>query len=141
MLRIVQNGRILFCSHGLKIRAIGVNVFILLWDKDFNSGNGKRPIMAKEAAKASDRVIITSDNPRFEEPQDIINDMLAGLDAEDMKKTLSIADRKEAIRTACMLAEKGDVILVAGKGHENYQEIKGVKHHFDDKEVLKEIFK
>ena len=96
---------------------------------------------AKEAAKASDRVIITSDNPRFEEPQDIINDMLAGLDAEDMRKTLSIADRKEAIRTACMLAEKGDVILVAGKGHENYQEIKGVKHHFDDKEILKEIFK
>ena len=106
-----------------------------------NRDKGKRPIMAKEAAKASDRVIITSDNPRFEEPQDIINDMLAGLDAEDMKKTLSIADRKEAIRTACMLAEKGDVILVAGKGHENYQEIKGVKHHFDDKEVLKEIFK
>ena len=106
-----------------------------------NRDKGKRPIMAKEAAKASDRVIITSDNPRFEEPQDIINDMLTGLDAEDMKKTLSIADRKEAIRTACMLAEKGDVILVAGKGHENYQEIKGVKHHFDDKEVLKEIFK
>ena len=106
-----------------------------------NRDKGKRPIMAKEAAKASDRVIITSDNPRFEEPQDIINDMLAGLDAEDMRKTLSIADRKEAIRTACMLAEKGDVILVAGKGHENYQEIKGVKHHFDDKEVLKEIFK
>ena len=105
-----------------------------------NRDKGKRPIMAKEAAKASDRVIITSDNPRFEEPQEIINDMLAGLDAEDMKKTLSIADRKEAIRTACMLAEKGDVILVAGKGHENYQEIKGVKHHFDDKEVLKEIF-
>ena len=105
-----------------------------------NRDKGKRPIMAKEAAKASDRVIITSDNPRFEEPQDIINDMLAGLDAEDMKKTLSIADRKEAIRTACMLAEKGDVILVAGKGHENYQEIKGVKHHFDDKEVLKEVF-
>ena len=105
-----------------------------------NRDKGKRPIMAKEAAKASDRVIITSDNPRFEEPQEIINDMLAGLDAEDMRKTLSIADRKEAIRTACMLAEKGDVILVAGKGHENYQEIKGVKHHFDDKEVLKEIF-
>ena len=106
-----------------------------------NRDKGKRPIMAKEAAKASDRVIITSDNPRFEEPQDIINDMLAGLDTEDMRKTLSIADRKEAIRTACMLAEKGDVILVAGKGHENYQEIKGVKHHFDDKEILKEIFK
>lgn len=106
-----------------------------------NRDKGKRPIMAKEAAKASNRVIITSDNPRFEETQDIINDMLAGLDTDDLKKTLSIADRKEAIRTACMFAEKGDVILVAGKGHENYQEIKGVKYHFDDKEVLKEIFK
>ena len=95
--------------------------------------------MANEAAKASDRVIITSDNPRFEEPQDIINDMLAGLDAGDRKKTISMADRREAIRTACMLAEKGDVILVAGKGHENYQEIKGVKHHFDDKEELKSV--
>lgn len=105
-----------------------------------NRDKGKRPLMAQEAVKQSDKVIITSDNPRFEEPQDIINDMLAGLDAEDMRKTLSIADRKEAIRTACMLAEKGDVILVAGKGHENYQEIRGVKHHFDDKEVLKEIF-
>ena len=95
--------------------------------------------MLFRSAKASDRVIITSDNPRFEEPQDIINDMLAGLDAEDMRKTLSIADRKEAIRTACMLAEKGDVILIAGKGHENYQEIKGVKHHFDDKEEVKRM--
>lgn len=104
-----------------------------------NRDKGKRPIMAKESAKASDRVIITSDNPRFEEPQDIINDMLAGLDARDKKKTLCIADRKEAIRTACMLAEKGDVILVAGKGHEDYQEIKGVKHHFDDKEVLRGV--
>ena len=104
-----------------------------------NRDKGKRPIMAKEAAKESDRVIITSDNPRFEEPQDIINDMLAGLDAGDRKKTISIVDRREAIRTACMLAEKGDVILVAGKGHENYQEIKGVKHHFDDKEELKSV--
>lgn len=105
-----------------------------------NRDKGKRPIMAREAAKGSDRVIITSDNPRFEDPQDIVNDMLAGLSAEDMKKTLSIVDRKEAIRTACMLASPGDVILVAGKGHENYQEIKGVKHHFDDKEIIKEIF-
>ena len=105
-----------------------------------NRDKGKRPIMAKEAVKGSDKVIITSDNPRFEEPQDIINDMLAGLDAKDMEKTLSIADRKEAIRTACMLAKKGDVVLVAGKGHEDYQEIKGVKHHFDDREVLREIF-
>ena len=105
-----------------------------------NRDKGKRPLMAQEAVKQSDKVIITSDNPRFEEPQDIINDMLAGLDDQQMKKVVSIVDRREAIRTACMLAQKGDVILVAGKGHENYQEIKGVKHHFDDKEVLRDIF-
>ena len=105
-----------------------------------NRDKGKRPLMAQEAVKQSDKVIITSDNPRFEEPQDIINDMLAGLDQKQMKKVLSIVDRREAIRTACMLAEKGDVILIAGKGHEDYQEIKGVKQHFDDKEVIKEIF-
>lgn len=101
-----------------------------------NRDKGKRPMMAKEAARQSDRVIITSDNPRMEEPQDIINDMLAGLDKEDLDKTLSITDRREAIRTACLLAQPGDVVLVAGKGHENYQDIKGVKHHFDDKEEL-----
>ena len=105
-----------------------------------NRDKGKRPIMAQTAAKLSDKVIITSDNPRFEEPQDIINDMLAGLDNKKMKKVVSIADRKEAIRTACMMAEKGDVVLIAGKGHEDYQEIKGVKHHFDDREVVREIF-
>ena len=105
-----------------------------------NRDKGKRPLMAQEAVKQSDKVIITSDNPRFEEPQDIINDMLAGLDQKQMKKVVSIVDRREAIRTACMMAEKGDVILIAGKGHEDYQEIKGVKHHFDDKEVVKEIF-
>ena len=105
-----------------------------------NRDKGKRPLMAQEAAKQSNRVIITSDNPRFEEPQDIINDMLAGLDQKQMKKVVSIVDRKEAIRTACMMAEKGDVILIAGKGHEDYQEIKGVKHHFDDREVVREIF-
>lgn len=105
-----------------------------------NRDKGKRPIMAKESVRQSDKVIITSDNPRFEEPQDIINDMLAGLDKEEMKKVLAITDRKEAIRTACMLASQGDVILIAGKGHENYQDIKGVKHHFDDKEVVREIF-
>ena len=105
-----------------------------------NRDKGKRPIMAQEAVKQSDRVIITSDNPRFEEPQDIINDMLAGLGKDDLKKVISIVDRKEAIKTACMLAQTGDVILVAGKGHENYQDIKGVKHHFDDKEVIREIF-
>ena len=105
-----------------------------------NRDKGKRPIMAQEATKKSDRVIITSDNPRFEEPQDIINDMLAGLGKDDLRKGISIVDRKEAIKTACMLAQTGDVILVAGKGHENYQDIKGVKHHFDDKEVIREIF-
>lgn len=105
-----------------------------------NRDKGKRPLMAQEAVKQSDRVIITSDNPRFEEPQDIIDDMLAGLNTQQMKKVVSIADRREAIKTACMLAKKGDVVLVAGKGHENYQEIKGVKHHFDDREVIREIF-
>ncbi len=106
-----------------------------------NRDKGKRPLMAQEAVKQSDKVIITSDNPRFEEPQDIINDMLAGLNAQQMKKVISIVDRREAIRTACMMAQKGDVILIAGKGHENYQEVKGVKHHFDDHEVVKECFK
>lgn len=105
-----------------------------------NRDKGKRPLMAAEAAKASSRVILTSDNPRNEDPQDIINDMLAGLSEEQKKKTIAIVDRKEAIRTACAFAQKGDVVVVAGKGHENYQEIQGVKHHFDDKEVINEIF-
>ena len=105
-----------------------------------NRDKGKRPLMAQEAVKQSDRVIITSDNPRFEEPQDIINDMLAGLDAKQMKKVVTIVDRREAIKTATMLAQPGDVILIAGKGHEDYQEVKGVKHHFDDREVVREIF-
>ena len=101
---------------------------------------GKRPLMAQEAVKQSNTVILTSDNPRDEEPQAIIDDMLAGLDTTQRKKVLTIVDRKEAIRTAAMMAKKGDVILVAGKGHENYQEINGVKHHFDDHEVIREIF-
>ncbi|MBO5699535.1 MAG: UDP-N-acetylmuramoyl-L-alanyl-D-glutamate--2,6-diaminopimelate ligase [Bacteroidaceae bacterium] len=105
-----------------------------------NRDKGKRPLMAKEAANYSDRVIITSDNPRFEEPQDIINDMLAGLNSEQLKRTLAITDRREAIKTAAMLSNPGDVILVAGKGHEPYQDIKGVKHHFDDHEEVKAAF-
>lgn len=105
-----------------------------------NRDKGKRPLMAQEAAKQSDHLILTSDNPRNEEPQDIINDMLEGLTKEEKQKTLSIIDRKEAIRVACMMAKKGDVILVAGKGHEDYQIIKGVKYHFDDHEVIQEIF-
>ena len=105
-----------------------------------NRDKGKRPLMAREAVKQSDRVIITSDNPRFEEPQDIINDMLAGLTEEDMKKVIAIVDRRQAIKTACMMAKPGDVILIAGKGHEDYQDVKGVKHHFDDKEEVRACF-
>ena len=105
-----------------------------------NRDKGKRQLMAQEAVRQSDKVIITSDNPRFEEPQAIIDDMMAGLTTQQRKNVVTIVDRKEAIRTACMMAQKGDVILVAGKGHENYQEVKGVKHHFDDKEVLRDIF-
>ena len=101
----------------------------------------KRPLMAKISAELSDKVILTSDNPRSEEPDKIISDMKEGVDASNQRKVLAITDRKEAIRTACMLAQKNDIILVAGKGHEDYQEIKGVKHHFDDKEVIREIFK
>jgi len=105
-----------------------------------NRDKGKRPMMAREAVNGSWKAILTSDNPRFEEPQDILNDMLAGLDVVDKAKSLTIVDRREAIRTACALAQPGDVVLVAGKGHEDYQIIQGVKHHFDDKEVVRECF-
>lgn len=105
-----------------------------------NRDKGKRPIMAKEAALRSDRLILTSDNPRDEDPTEILHDMEVGLDVEARRKTLCIVDRREAIRTAAALAHRGDVILIAGKGHEDYQEIKGVKHHFDDREVVKEVF-
>ena len=106
-----------------------------------NRDKGKRPIMAAEAARLSDRVILTSDNPRFEDPSAILSDMEAGLDASARARTLTIVDRREAIRTAAALASSGDVILIAGKGHEDYQEIEGVKHHFDDREVVLDIFK
>ncbi len=106
-----------------------------------NRDKGKRPLMAQSAARASDRVVITSDNPRFEDPQDIVNDMLAGLTTEEeRRKTITIIDRREAIRTACLMAQPGDVVLVAGKGHEDYQIIQGVKHHFDDHEVIRECW-
>ena len=105
-----------------------------------NRDKGKRPMMAREAVNGSWKAILTSDNPRFEEPQDILNDMLAGLDVVEKAKSLTIVDRREAIRTACALAQKGDVVLVAGKGHEDYQIVQGVKHHFDDKEVVRECF-
>ncbi len=106
-----------------------------------NRDKGKRPMMAHEAVVGSDTVIITSDNPRFEEPQDIINDMLSGLKPGESTKVITIADRREAIKTAALIAQSGDVVLIAGKGHEDYQEIKGVKHHFDDHEVVKEVMR
>lgn len=105
-----------------------------------NRDKGKRPIMAREAAERSDRVVITSDNPRFEEPEAIIADMMAGVPEELRPKVLCITDRREAIRAAAMMAEKGDIILVAGKGHEPYQDVKGVKHHFDDHEEIRKAF-
>jgi len=105
-----------------------------------NRDKGKRPMMAREAVDGSWKAILTSDNPRFEEPQDILNDMLAGLDMIEKAKSLTIVDRREAIRTACALAQAGDVVLIAGKGHEDYQIIQGVKHHFDDREEVKKCF-
>ena len=118
------------CGEGKLITVVGCGG---------NRDKGKRPIMAQEAVRGSEQVIITSDNPRNEEPQAIINDMLAGLDLVAKKKVIAIEDRYQAIKTACALAQSGDVILVAGKGHENYQDIKGVKHHFDDHEVVREV--
>lgn len=100
----------------------------------------KRPIMAQIACEYSNKVILTSDNPRSENPEDILNQMQAGINPVDAKKTLRISDRKEAIRTAVAFAKEGDIILIAGKGHEKYQEINGVKHPFDDFEIVKEIF-
>ncbi len=106
-----------------------------------NRDQGKRPIMAREAALRSDRLILTSDNPRFEEPTEILAGMRAGLDSQDLlRKTLLNVDRREAIRTAINLAGPGNVVLVAGKGHEDYQEIRGEKHHFDDREVVRDAF-
>ncbi len=105
-----------------------------------NRDKGKRPLMAKEAVAGSDKVILTSDNPRFEDPQTILDEMNTGVERTDQKRVLTIVDRKEAIRTACMLAEPGDVVLVAGKGHEDYQDIKGIKHPFDDKQVIADIY-
>lgn len=105
-----------------------------------NRDTGKRPLMAQEAACRSDRLILTSDNPRFENPETIIAEMKAGLSGIELRRTICISDRREAIHTACSLAKKGTVVLVAGKGHEDYQEIEGVKHHFDDREVICETF-
>ena len=105
-----------------------------------NRDAAKRPVMAKIACSLSDRVILTSDNPRFEEPETILEDMKKGIEPQFANKVLVIVNRKEAIKTACALAKTGDIILVAGKGHETYQEIKGVRYPFDDKLVLREVF-
>lgn len=105
-----------------------------------NRDHGKRPLMAREAACRSDLLILTSDNPRDEEPDAIIEDMKAGLSADELRRTICITDRREAIRTAMRMAKPGSVVLVAGKGHETYQEVKGVRNHFDDREVLRETF-
>ncbi len=128
----VLNGiKEVICSTGKIITVVGAGG---------NRDKGKRPLMAKEAAKLSDQVILTADNPRFEDPALIIEDMVAGLTKDDLQRTLCITDRSQAIKTATMLAVPGDVILVAGKGHEDYQDIQGVKIHFDDREKLRELF-
>ena len=106
-----------------------------------NRDKGKRPMMAQIAKRGSEQLILTSDNPRDEEPMDILKDMTDGLTEEELRSTLVIEDRAAAIQTACTLAQKGDVILIAGKGHEDYQIIKGVKHHFDDHEVVRKFAK
>ena len=105
-----------------------------------NRDKGKRPIMAREAVLRSDKVILTSDNPRFEDPDEILREMQDGVPAEKQPITLTITDRRQAIKVACQLAQSGDVVMIAGKGHEDYQEIKGVKHHFDDREEVIKIF-
>lgn len=119
-------------NHGKIITVVGAG-----GDRD----KTKRPIMAKICAEASNRTIITADNPRSENPQVIANDMLEGIKSDVKHKVITILDRKEAIKTAILLAQPGDIVLIAGKGHETYQEIKGVKHHFDDREVVNEIYK
>lgn len=128
---------VLSTIEGLKKEGMVITVVGAGGDRD----RTKRPEMAEAVCRYSDRVILTSDNPRSEEPAVIIEDMRAGIPESARDKVLAITDRKEAIRTALMLAKAGDIVLVAGKGHEDYQEVKGVKHHFDDKEVIKEIFK
>jgi UDP-N-acetylmuramoyl-L-alanyl-D-glutamate--2,6-diaminopimelate ligase len=100
----------------------------------------KRPVMGEVACEYSDKVIFTSDNPRTEDPFQILTDMETGLSVSAKRKYISIADRKQAIKTAISMAKPEDIVLVAGKGHEKYQEINGVKHHFDDKEIVQEIF-
>ena len=100
----------------------------------------KRPVMAKVSVENSDKVILTSDNPRTEDPETIIEDMVKGVEPQHARNVLTITNRTQAIKTACLMAKRGDIILVAGKGHETYQEVNGVRSHFDDREVLREQF-
>jgi UDP-N-acetylmuramoyl-L-alanyl-D-glutamate--2,6-diaminopimelate ligase len=123
-----------------KIRQEG-NRLITVVGAGGNRDKTKRPIMTQTALMGSELVILTSDNPRDEDPSEIIADMKRGIDPSNAGKVLTIIDRREAIRTACLLANPNDVVLIAGKGHETYQEVKGVRHHFDDKEEISEIFK
>lgn len=118
----------------------GGNIVVTVVGAGGNRDKTKRPEMADAACRYSDRVILTSDNPRFEEPEEIIRDMESGVKEEYATRVRSIVDRRKAIREAIAGVRKGDIVLVAGKGHENYQEVKGVKHHFDDKEVVREMF-
>lgn len=118
----------------------GDSEIVTLFGCGGNRDKTKRPEMAQIAAKYSDKVIVTSDNPRFEEPEAIIEDIKAGFTAKESARTLFITDRREAIKAAILMSKDGSIILVAGKGHEDYQDIKGVKHHFDDKEVILEVF-
>ena len=127
---VIQTIREIKCESAKLITVVGCGG---------NRDKGKRPMMAQIAKKGSEQLILTSDNPRDEEPKDILKDMTDGLTAEELKTTLVIEDREAAIQTACTLAQSGDVILIAGKGHEDYQIIKGVKHHFDDHEVVRKF--
>ncbi len=131
LLNVLQTIKQLIKNNGKIITVVGAGG---------NRDKTKRPIMAKVSAELSDKVILTSDNPRNEKPEDIITDMKQGLDKELSKKVLTIIDRCEAIRTACQLATHGDMVLIAGKGHETYQEVNGIKSHFDDREEVKKIF-
>jgi UDP-N-acetylmuramoyl-L-alanyl-D-glutamate--2,6-diaminopimelate ligase len=120
---------------------VGTSRIITVVGAGGNRDKGKRPIMAHEAALRSDLLFLTSDNPRFEKPEDIINDMREGLTPDELDHTRCVTDRREAITAACAEAKPGEVVLIAGKGHETYQEVEGVRHHFDDREEVLNIFK
>ena len=134
---VIQTIREILNSKAINARSAYTAKLITVIGCGGNRDKGKRPMMAQIAKRGSEQLILTSDNPRDEEPADILKDMTDGLTAEELRSTLVIEDRATAIQTACTLARQGDVILVAGKGHEDYQIIKGVKHHFDDHEQVR----